>query len=140
MTTKSSSILKSIPNTVDTNEVHSYLNEQKITYIYLNAFKDFSNLNDIEISLILDLSVKTFRKYRSLKEELSERLKEHTVALFALFKHGIEVFGSEAEFKDWLREENFYFDNEAPESNLKTYSGIKFIDDRLTAMEYGDNV
>ena len=29
---------------------------------------------------------------------------------------------------------------EAPNSFLNTVTGVKFVDDRLTAMEYGDNV
>jgi uncharacterized protein (DUF2384 family) len=55
------------------------------------------------------------------------------------------------EFESWLNQENFYFDNKSPVSFLNTITGspvsflntitgIKFIDDRLTAMQYGDNV
>ena len=140
MATKSVSFLDKIPKCVDLILVQEYLNTWEITYKYFAAFKNYSNLNDIEISGILDLNVKTFRSYKSSGKQLSDRLQEHTVALIALFKHGINVFGSDIEFKNWLKTENFYFDNEAPGKNLKTFSGIKFIDDRLTAMEYGDNV
>jgi uncharacterized protein (DUF2384 family) len=55
-------------------------------------------------------------------------------------KHGIHVFGTAAAFEEWLNKGNFYFDNKLPVSFLNTITGIKFIDDRLTAMEYGDNV
>lgn len=137
---KSISFLDKIPKSVDSILVQEYLVNWDITYKYFAAFKKYSNLNDIEISGILDLNVKTFRSYKSSEKKLSDRLQEHTVALIALFKHGIEVFGSDVEFKNWLKAENFFFDGESPGKNLKTFSGIKFIDDRLTAMEYGDNV
>jgi len=38
----------------------------------------------------------------------------------------------------WLKTENFYFDQEKPMIFIDTASGIKFIDDRLTGLEYGD--
>ena len=68
------------------------------------------------------------------------RLSEHAIALYALFIHGNEVFGSEDEFTTWLNQNNFHFDGKSPYSYLQVISGIKFIDDRLTALEYGDNV
>jgi len=41
---------------------------------------------------------------------------------------------------DWLSKENFFFDNKAPGSFLNKISGIKFTNDRLCAIEHGDNV
>ena len=57
-----------------------------------------------------------------------------------LLKHGIEVFGTEEGFKRWLNTINFFFDKKAPVEFMNTGDGIKFIDDRLTGIEYGDNV
>jgi len=57
----------------------------------------------------------------------------------ALFKHGIEVFGTEEKFVEWLKSENFFFDKKAPKEFLNTNAGIEFIDCRLTGLEYGDN-
>lgn len=54
-------------------------------------------------------------------------------------KHGIEVFNSSDEFSKWLETENYYLDKKKPIEYLNTISGIKFIDDLLTGMEYGDN-
>ena len=56
-----------------------------------------------------------------------------------LLKHGIEVFGTEEDFKRWLNTINFFFDKKAPVEFLNADDGIKFIDDRLTGIEYGDN-
>ena len=60
-------------------------------------------------------------------------------SLGLLFKHGIEVFGTKENFTNWLEKENFFFDKKAPIEFTKTNIGIKFIDDRLTGIEYGDN-
>jgi uncharacterized protein (DUF2384 family) len=58
----------------------------------------------------------------------------------ALIKHGIEVFGTEENFEHWLQKDNFFFDNKSPLVFINTNEGLKFIDDRLTGIEYGDNV
>ena len=141
MASKAGNLLKTVPNNVNLNEVAEQVENSNINSHYLIAFKTFSNLNDLEISDILDLNVKTYRSYKTGKNiKLSSRIKEHSIALFALFKHGKDVFGDNIKFKEWLNKDNFFFDGKTPGSLLFTISGIKFIDDRLTAMEFGDNV
>ena len=67
-------------------------------------------------------------------------LQEHVFALLSLFTHGIDIFGTSDQFDEWLQKPNHFFDNDSPIDFLNTISGIKYTDDRLTAMEYGDNV
>jgi uncharacterized protein (DUF2384 family) len=59
--------------------------------------------------------------------------------LISLFRHGKDVFGSVVNFKRWLDKDNFFFEKKSPRTFMDTVSGIKFIDDRLTGLEYGDN-
>jgi uncharacterized protein (DUF2384 family) len=60
--------------------------------------------------------------------------------LTALYKHGSSVFESTQNFNKWLKTANLFFDNQEPITFLDTITGIRFVDDRLTALEYGDNV
>jgi uncharacterized protein (DUF2384 family) len=71
---------------------------------------------------------------------LKENLKEHIILLLSLIKHGTQVFGSKDGFDQWLTTGNFFLDSKTPVTFLNTVTGIRFIDERLTAMEYGDNV
>jgi uncharacterized protein (DUF2384 family) len=57
-----------------------------------------------------------------------------------LIEHGIKVFGSQENFNAWLEKENFFFDKKAPAEFINTNGGVKFIDDRLIGIEYGDNI
>ena len=66
-------------------------------------------------------------------------MKEHILLLLSLIKQGIQVFGTTQEFEQWLNTKNFYFDSKNPIVYLNTVTGIRFVGDRLTAMEYGDN-
>jgi len=107
---------------------------------HLQALKDLTLFNDEKISDWLDISVKTFRSYKKPNSIIKARIKEHAVIALSMIKHGIEVFETNENFTNWLQKENFFFDKKAPIEFMNTNSGIKFIDDRLTALEYGDNV
>jgi uncharacterized protein (DUF2384 family) len=133
-------ILDEMPSQINDIEILYLLQNRDINWHYVNTFKNLTDVNDDTISEWLNLSVKTFREYRKPKSVFRENVKEHVLLLLALFKHGIDIFGSAKAFEHWLNSENFFFDNQKPESFLHTVTGIRFVDDRLTAMAFGDNV
>jgi uncharacterized protein (DUF2384 family) len=133
-------IIEEVPSQINDGEILYFLQKKDINWTYVNAFKNLTEIKDDIISDWLNLSVKTFREYRKPKAVFRENIKEHVLVLLALFKHGIAVFGTLGAFQQWLNTKNFFFNSEAPETLLNTVTGIRFIDDRLTAMEYGDNV
>ena len=121
-------------------DIHFFVKNEDVDVQYLNHLKAVSSFSDEVIANWLDISVKTLRNYRKVGSEIKESQKEHLVMLLSLYQHGISVFGSAAHFDKWLDTDNYFFDNRAPKDFLDTSSGIRFTDDRLTAMEYGDNV
>jgi uncharacterized protein (DUF2384 family) len=139
MTIVETNLLKGIPSRVDTNVTLRMIKSGKVGPQHLQAIKDLTLFNDEKISDWLDISVKTFRSYKKPHSIIKARIKEHAVMALSLIKHGIEVFETKENFTSWLQKENFFFDKKAPIEFMNTNSGIKFIDDRLTALEYGDN-
>ena len=139
MTALEASILKGIPSRVDTNVTLGLIQTGKVGPQHLQAIKDLTLFNDEKISDWLDISVKTYRLYKKPHSSIKARIKEHAVMALSVIKHGIELFGTREKFIKWLELENFFFDKKAPVEFMTTNSGIKFIDDRLTALEYGDN-
>ena len=133
-------LLETIPGRISDSEVLTLLKTQNINWQYVLIVKEYTNLNDDLLSDWLNISVKTFRSYKKQDSELKENIKEQVVLLLSLFKHGVEVFGNQENFYTWLRTANYFLDNDLPINFLKTVTGIRFIGDRLTAMEYGDNV
>ncbi|MCS4433572.1 antitoxin Xre/MbcA/ParS toxin-binding domain-containing protein [Aquiflexum gelatinilyticum] len=117
-----------------------FIKNEEVDLQYLNYLKEITSFSDEVIAHWLDVSVKTLRNYRKSESELKESLKEHLVLLLSLYQHGTDVFGNAENFDKWLDTKNYFFDNLAPKDFLSTSSGIRFTDDRLTAMEYGDNV
>lgn len=129
-----------VPSSLSDSEVLYWLRTRKVDNAFLNSLKKCSAATDDIIAGWLNISVRTLRNYRNPKNRIRENIKEQALLLMSLFVHGNDVFGSAAEFKYWLNTENFYFDGQNPSSMLNTVSGIRFVNERLHAMEYGDNV
>jgi putative toxin-antitoxin system antitoxin component (TIGR02293 family) len=137
---KQKEVFKCLPNRLSDIEILNLLQAQEITWRQIDEIKELTDLNDVIISAWLNVSVRSLRSYRQPSIRLKDNLKERVVVLLSLMKHGIQVFGTKDNFDRWLTTENFFLDGKEPNSFLNTITGIRFIDDRLTAMEYGDNV
>jgi uncharacterized protein (DUF2384 family) len=133
-------VLKSVPGRISESEILYMIQNKEINWEHLDTIKELTNLTDETISAWLNISVRSFRSYRQGSFRIKESLKEQVIYLLSLIKHGIDVFGSKEGFDQWLTSKNFLLDGRAPVSFLSTVTGIRFIDDRLTAIEFGDNV
>ncbi|MBL4745151.1 MAG: DUF2384 domain-containing protein [Flavobacteriaceae bacterium] len=133
-------ILQEIPDKINDIDILLYLQGKKINWEYVQTLKRITDFNDEVLSSWLNVSVKTFRSYKKPDQEINVNIKEHVLVLLSLMQHGKAVFNSVHKFEEWLKTQNFYFDGEMPIGFLKTITGIRFVNDRLTALEYGDNV
>lgn len=129
-----------VPEISNFTKILFYLRQNNVNWRYFNYLKEITTLNDEIISNWLNINSKTLRAYRKPESTSKDNIKEHLVLLISLYKHGVDVFESKENFDKWLLTENYFLDNKPPKNFLDTISGIKFIDDRLTAIEYGDNV
>jgi uncharacterized protein (DUF2384 family) len=135
-------ILEVIPTSMSSTDILSFINSENVNVGYLKAVKGITEFSDAVISGFLNMNVKTYRSYKNKNSNTLIKevdLKEHTVVLLTLFKHGIAVFGSVEIFDNWLLTDHFYLDGKKPVDYLKTISGIQFLNERLKGMEFGDN-
>ena len=133
-------IIAEVPEIRSFTKILFYLRQNNINWRYFNYLKEITTLNDEIISTWLNINSKTLRAYRKPESISKDNIKEHLVLLISLYKHGTAVFETKENFDKWLVTENYFLDSKAPKNFLETTSGIQFIDDRLTAIEYGDNV
>lgn len=131
---------ENIPSKITNEQVLNMIIRNIINNVFIKYLKDYSNFNDDLLSNTLGVNVKTFRSIKNEKTLIKKNIQVQTVYLISLIKHGKEVFGNIEEFKKWLNTEIFHFDGKKPIEFLDNVPGINFIDDRLTALEYGDNV
>jgi uncharacterized protein (DUF2384 family) len=132
-------IMEPIPAYVRMPDVLIMVQNGNIDFRYLDILKRISKFKDDVLSSWLNINVKTFRSYKKGAAAIGPDIQEHTVMLLSLIKHGTNVFGDTTAFSSWLESPNFHLDNKKPSDFLNTISGIKFIDDQLSGIEYGDN-
>jgi len=132
--------IEAIPSQVQDYSMLYYLQEHTFTSAHVQLLRATSHLKDYVLAKILHLTPKTFARYAEEESNIKKDTQEHILMLTAIYKHGTAVFESTENFNTWLTSENAFFDHKKPLSFLDTISGIRFVDDRLTALEYGDNV
>lgn len=120
--------------------VLAYMDNNDIDSSYIQGIKKLTRFKDDVIAKWLHISPRTMRSYSSSKKVFDKKLSEQVIMLRTVFQKGREVFGDAEAFDKWLGAPNFYFDNKRPIQFLDTTSGIRYLFDRLIAMEYGDNV
>lgn len=89
-----------------------------------------------QLSTYLGISPRTIQE-KNLSQLIAPNPSERALFIANLFKQGIEIFGSQDKFHNWLNSENPAMGNEIPASYLKTFSGIQLVMDELNAIEYG---
>jgi len=136
---KSYQLMKALPTPMTDIYIVNQINNDTIDHSYLQAIKDISNLPDAMLSQILDVTAKTFKTYITGKSKFKESIQEQIILLLDLYKHGFHVFSNEVNFQQWLERPNLYLDQKRPLDFLVSKSGISFIDDQLTAIQYGEN-
>ena len=83
-------------------------------------------------------TVKTIQNYAVQNLKLDASLSEKLLKSFALFKKGIEVFGSAKAFHQWLNTAAYGLGNQIPFTLMDTFTGISLIEEELIRIEYGD--
>ncbi len=121
-------------------DVLLYIDLHVIDANYLKGIKKLTRFADAAIADWLHISPRTMRSYEAANKVFDKKLSEQVVMMRAVFEKGNAVFGNMEAFDTWLDTGNFFFDDKKPSSFLDTTSGMRYIFDRMTAMEYGDNV
>lgn len=141
LTKKQEKMIAEIPSLADFSNIFLYSTKSKYDSEYIMLLDRIIGLSELHLAKWLNITPRTFRNYKKNEDlQLKDNTKEHIIMILSLYKHGTEVFGNVSLFEEWLSKANYFLDNTAPTDFLETISGIKFIDNRLTAMEYGDNV
>jgi putative toxin-antitoxin system antitoxin component (TIGR02293 family) len=90
-----------------------------------------------DVAGVLDVTPKTFSRWRGRDSALSEQQADRTLILKSIFDLGKKVLGSDANLKKWIREPVFSLEGQTPLKLLKTESGRRRIESVLHQIEYG---
>lgn len=141
LSNKQENIINDLPIVSDVSNVYLYTTHSQLDKEFIAILDRLIGLGDALLSKWLNITTRTLRNYKNKKDlVLKGNLKEHIILILSLYKHGTDVFSSVKDFEQWLSSKNPLLDNMAPSEFLNTSSGVKLIDDRLTAIEFGGNV
>lgn len=126
------------------NNTLDILNESEVVYA---ARAGINRQKVNEIMLITGFTLSEMGHYthvapRTLQrkdpiEKLPADISEKFLLIQNLYIKGSKVFGSLADFQDWMNTPNLIFDNSKPKDFLDTYSGLEFIKQELGRIEHG---
>jgi putative toxin-antitoxin system antitoxin component (TIGR02293 family) len=103
---------------------------------YLTNLTEKLSLNLQEMGEILHVSLRTLQRYAPNKV-LDSDASAKALNLAALQTHGMEVFGSEIDFNEWLRTPVPHLGNKTPLSYLDTPFGFTLVEQTLGRIEHG---
>lgn len=120
--------------------VYNYLQTPLPDFNFMERLYNLVSLTEDTLAYWLSITPKTIRTYRKNRDlKLKANTKEQIVMLLLLYKHGEELFGDVKTFESWLAAPNISLGGVPPQQFLNTVNGIRLIDNKLTALAFGEN-
>ncbi|WP_298147218.1 antitoxin Xre/MbcA/ParS toxin-binding domain-containing protein [Flavobacterium sp.] len=120
--------------------VYNYMQTRLPDFNFMERLYNLVSLTEDTLAYWLSITPKTIRTYRKNRDlKLKANTKEQIVMLLLLYKHGEELFGDVKTFESWLAAPNISLGGVAPQQFLNTVNGIRLIDNKLTALAFGEN-
>lgn len=101
-------------------------------------FLSISGFTYDEFQQTFNTTVKTVQNYAVQGLKLDASLSEKLLISFELFKNGLEVFGSNKAFHQWLNTPAYGLGNQIPFTLMDTFTGITLIEEEVQRIAYGD--
>jgi putative toxin-antitoxin system antitoxin component (TIGR02293 family) len=96
-----------------------------------------TGLEKDQLANMFHLSLKTIMRYTQANKNLDITTSEQALKIVALFKKGVDVFGSLAVFRNWLAKPQYGLGRQVPFQLMETSLGIDLITEELMRIEYG---
>ena len=104
------------------------------------VFEELSSHYDLsikDIADVLDVTPRTFSRWKLDHPELSNQQSDRMVIVGGLLELGKTVLGDEAHVKAWLRKPALVLDNKVPLELLKTETGRRKVEEGLYQIYHG---
>lgn len=124
---------KSIHNTLDLLP----LSEAGLPVSSVKNLQEKLQLSNLQMSRILGISESTLQRRYRAAGKLSELESQIMIQLAELWTQGVETFGNETDFLDWLAQKNLALGNRIPLQLLPSPLGREHIKEVLLRIEWG---
>ncbi|PSR57111.1 hypothetical protein AHMF7605_28340 [Adhaeribacter arboris] len=104
---------------------------------YFENLLKHSGFRKNELAQLIGIDAKTVDNYRKSQKKFTRDAAEKLLKLHRLFALGDELFGSTAEFMDWLAIPSPSLNNQSPLTLLPSVSGIMEVEKQLLRLAHG---
>jgi putative toxin-antitoxin system antitoxin component (TIGR02293 family) len=104
---------------------------------YFENLLKHSGFRKDELASLVGIDPKTVDNYRKSNKKFTRDSAEKLLQLHRLFAFGDELFGSTAEFVDWLSIPSPGLNNQTPVTLLHSVSGIMEVEKQLLRLAHG---
>jgi putative toxin-antitoxin system antitoxin component (TIGR02293 family) len=108
-----------------------------IPYYAFQNYAEKSPFNLSEWSAFLGLSERSLNRYKKDKKSFDKVHSDRIIEIILLLRKGVEVFGDEKKFANWMDSYIVALGGVKPKDLLDSSFGIRLLDDELTRIEYG---
>jgi len=108
-----------------------------IPYYVFEKFAISSPFTMADWSGFLELSERSLHRYKKDKKSFDRMRSERIIEIATVLNKGIEVFGDEEKFTQWMNSRILALGGIKPKELLDSSIGIKLLDDELTRIDYG---
>ena len=111
--------------------------QEGIEVLYFINLLKHSGFRKDELAALVGIDPKTVDNYRKSHKKFTRDAAEKLLKLHRLFAFGDELFGSTAEFMDWLAISSPGLHNQSPLNLLHSVSGISEVEKQLLRLAHG---
>ncbi|QNF31898.1 DUF2384 domain-containing protein [Adhaeribacter swui] len=111
--------------------------QEGIEALYFENLLKHAGFRKNELANLVGIDSKTVDNYRKSQKKFTRDAAEKLLKLHRLFALGDDLFGSTAEFMDWLAIPSPGLNNQSPLSLLHSVSGITEVEKQLLRLAHG---
>ncbi len=115
----------------------SELIRKGLPYSLFDSIRDRSPFTLSDWAGFLNISYKSMLRYKQDKEPFKSLQSEKIIEIAEVTALGLQVFGNEAKFKQWLDQPSLALGSVTPRTLLSDSYGKDLVMQALTAIEYG---
>ena len=114
----------------------------KVSFVYkeVNPILEFLGYNQAESSELLETNPSTISRWKNAKKQVDiGKLRSKVfLELDEIIAKGIQIFGSEELFQEWLNTTNYALGDVKPVDMLKDVYSMELVEEALDALTWGD--
>lgn len=132
---------KSYKNYITSDEEKLSIVQESSAGVYASAFDTvvgLSGYKNDDVAAILNISGKTYSRYKSSRQRFDAAQSELLLKLKAMFGLGNDVFGNNTQFRRWLESPSYGLGGLIPQQIIKTSTGIDMVMNELTNIAHGN--